>query len=159
MTACEDERDSSSSEITPAQTDNTPSEHAWRSHLAGRHPVRSVLAAVGFVALSVAVGALYHSLVYGGLVCAVLFGSTLAYWLPRDYRIHADRLEVVVLGPWSGYVACFRDGRAVFLSTTGSSTGLARFRGMTVFLPPDAHDVAAVIEHHVTGEQAQEDGA
>lgn len=164
MTTREDERDSSSTDTIP----DTPSQYAWRAHLAGRRPARSILTAVAFVALSVVVGVLYHSVIYGALGCAVLFGSTSAYWLPRHYRLHADRLEVVVLGrsferPWSAFVACFRDGQAVFLSPTGSSTGLARFRGVTVFLPPDAGDLADVIEHHVIGvtpvERVEENGA
>jgi hypothetical protein len=138
--------------------------YAWRTHLAGRRPVRSILAAAAFLALSAAVGILYSSIVFAALGCAILFGSTSAYWLPRVYRVHADRIEVVVLGrafarPWSQFVACFRDSQAVFLSPTGSSTGLARFRGLTVFLPEDPDDVAEAIEHHVGGGRVENGGA
>ena len=127
----------------------------WRIHMAARRPGRSVLAALAFVALSAATGALYRSPILSLLGLAVLFGSTAAYWTPREYRLYHDRVEVVVAGrvvsrPWSQFIACFRDTDAVFLSPTGLSTGLARFRGMTVFLPPDADDVAAEIEHHVS---------
>jgi hypothetical protein len=158
MTTREEERDSSS-----GPTGDTTPTHAWRVHLAGCRSARSVLAAAAFLALSGGVGVLYHSLTYAALACAVLFGSTVAYWIPRSYRLHTDRLEVVVFGrsynrPWSQFVACFRDGDSVFLSPTGLSTGLARFRGTTVFLPSDADDLADIIEHHVTGERVEDSG-
>jgi hypothetical protein len=127
----------------------------WRIHIAARRPGRSVLAALAFVALSAGVGALYRAPLYSAVGLALLFGSTAAYWIPREYRLYADRVEVVVAGravsrPWSQFLACFRDADAVFLSPTGLSTGLARFRGMTVFLPPDGDDVAAAIKHYVS---------
>ena len=139
-------------------------EYAWRTHLAGRRPARSILAAAAFIALCGAVGVLYDSFVFAALGSAILFGSTSVYWLPRECRVHADRVEVVVFGrafarPWSQFVACFRDSDAIFLSPTGSSTGLARFRGLTVFLPADADDVAAAIEHHVSGGRVEDGGA
>ncbi len=127
----------------------------WRIHLAARHPGKATLAGLAFVSLAVGVGLLYDAPLYTGIGLALLFGSTAAYWTPREYRLYPDRVETVVVGravsrPWSQFVACFRDSDAVFLSPTGLSTGLARFRGMTVFLPPDGDDVAAQIEHYVT---------
>jgi hypothetical protein len=127
----------------------------WRIHIAARRPRQSALAALAFVAIAVGLGVTYRAPIYSILGFGLLFGSTAAYWTPRHYKLYADRIEVVVMGraagrPWSQFLACFRDSDAVFLSPTGLSTGLARFRGLTVFLPPDGDDVAAEIEHYVT---------
>ena len=123
--------------------------------MAARRPGRSALAALAFVGLSAGAGLASHTPVYSVVGLALLFGSTAAYWTPREYRLYEDRVETVVARravsrPWSHFVATFRDADAIFLSPTGLSTGLARFRGMTVFLPPDADDVSAAIEHYVS---------
>ena len=69
--------------------------HSWSVSLARTHPAKSVIVLCAFVVGSATVAALYNSVVYGLLSCAVLLGSTAAYWVPRRYSTYNDRIEVM----------------------------------------------------------------
>jgi hypothetical protein len=129
---------------------------AWRVHLARERPLRALAGVTAMVGFAVGVGVLYRSVGVGVFAAAMLFGSTATYWLPRRYAVYADRVDIAHFGlrrpvayPWNRFRACFSDGTALFLSPTGRPSGLARFRGLTLFLPPSGGAIADFVAEHV----------
>ena len=135
--------------------------HTWRVHLAARRGAFSLGVAAILLLVSVGVGWLYRAPVYGLLSAVVLFGSTASYWIPRRYRLYPDRVEIVYGGrwrpvghPWSRFRACFVNRDALLLSPTGRPDGLARFRGLTLFLPPEHDAIVAYVRSRVERDEA-----
>ncbi|MDA1191267.1 MAG: hypothetical protein O3A46_06230 [Candidatus Poribacteria bacterium] len=120
----------------------------WTVHLAARRQLLSAAVGLALIVVAGLVGWAYRSPVFGALALVVLFGSTATYWLPRRYDLHPDRIEIrhlflmkTVSYPLSRYRAFYRSGNALFLSPTGRSDGIARYRGLTLFLPNEPDEI------------------
>jgi len=130
----------------------------WTVHLARRRPGLAVVGGVAFLAIAVVAGYVQQSVPFALVAAAVLIGSTAPFWLPRRYGAFSDRLEVrsVALGrsfayPWSRFRSCVGDGSTLFLSPFERPTRLAKYRGLVVFLPPDATAIRDFIERRIAG--------
>lgn len=126
----------------------------WKVHLARRHPGRALIGAVAFLVVSWGVGVAGGGVTWGIFAGTVLLGSTTTFWFPRRYALFDDRLEVTPWGwrrpmvyPLARFRTAFVDKSSVFLSPTEETTGIARFRGLTVHLnPEDAHLAAEIVQ-------------
>jgi hypothetical protein len=126
----------------------------WTVHLARTRPGRALAGFACFVAVGVVVGVAQGQVLFGVLAFAALFGSTATFWLPRRYALFEDRIEMTPWGwrrplvyPFARFRAAFADESSVFLSALDRTTGLARYRGLTVYLNPgDAELVARIVE-------------
>lgn len=126
----------------------------WTVHLARARPARALVGIVSFLVTGVIVGVAQGRVLFGALAFVALFGSTATFWLSRRYALFDDRIEMTPWGwrqpvvyPFARFRAAFADESSVFLSTTDRTTGIARFRGLTVYLNPgDAELAARIVE-------------
>lgn len=102
--------------------------------------------------VSVGVGIAGEKVGWSILAAAILVGSTTTFWFPRRYALFDDRIEVTPWGwrrpmvyPLARFRTAFVDGSSVFLSPTDQTTGIARFRGLTVHLNPEEIHLATEI--------------
>ena len=128
----------------------------WTVHLAWARPARALVGIASFLVTGVIVGVAQGRVLFGVLASVALFGSTATFWLPRRYALFDDRIEMTPCGwgrsvvyPFARFRAAFVDESSVFLSTTDRTTGIARFRGLTVYLNADSAELAARIAERV----------
>lgn len=128
----------------------------WTIHLARAKPERALVGIGSFLFVGAVVGVSQGGALLGVLAVGVLFGSTVTFWLPRRYALFDDRIEMTPWGwsraavyPFARFRAAFVDRASVFLSTTERADGMARYRGLTVFLNPGAEAIAERIVQRV----------
>jgi len=110
-------------------------ELSWRTHPFLENAPRSYGAAAFLVALALLVNCAFGGWLWSALAVLFLFGSLARYFLPSEYRLTAEGVEVRFLGrlrryPWGRFRNLYPHGVGLHLSPFERPSGLDPFRGL-----------------------------
>lgn len=125
----------------------------WVSHPSKRHPARAAaLAAIAIVFSALTLW--WTGVPIYALVCfAVLFGSTLAYFIPTHYRMDEAGIRIAFFGTvrvfeWRQVRGWTFYPDAMYVSTMPMTSRLSRYRGSLLTFADNREAVVAFFKAH-----------
>lgn len=123
---------------------------SWSAWPAAERPAQAVAVGLAIIAASLGLGAYGGDALLAGVIFAVLFLSLSAYFLPTQFRVDEDGVEVAsVLGTrhrqWAALKSYSADARGVTLSPYRRPSWLESYRGLRLLFHQNRDEVLAVV--------------
>jgi len=147
-------------ETQPDEVEDTET-LSWRIHPVAERPFHGVLI-IGMIALCTWLFWGFGE-VYGWICLAVLTASVVTFFVPTDYELDEEGIEIVSLffvrnfRPWEDFRSFYTDKVGVQLSPYSKPSRMAVYRGNFIRFSPDNREkVIALLDEHIKQRRLRE---